>query len=220
MDSKSNKLFTEVKDLVRLFDTSLVFIGGVAVYLHALQHVSTSPLAGVLHDADFYISLAALADLRDIEQVTANTRSNKNQMVKGGFEFDIYVENKTTLRVKYDELQAHSVNIGGISVACLEHLLCLKLDAYSDRCASTKGIKDERDLIRISEIAAAQHFDFNLAAQYLTDDHIHLLNRVKTSQSFNQLTQRNAQKTKAMLSRYNQFVQNLHTLPTNSLDFA
>jgi hypothetical protein len=168
-------------EVAELFPDGVVFIGGIAVYLHAINVASTADLAETTHDADFYISLADMADLRDIEEVTTNRRLSKHQMVKRGFEFDIYTERQSTLLVPYDVVVASSTVIGGIRVAALEHLLILKVEAYADRRASAKGAKDAKDLIRIASVATRGPRDFgpDRAIPYLRDEHLPLLREVE-----------------------------------------
>src|SRR6185436_10365237 len=108
------------------------------------------------YDADFYISFADMGDLRDIEEVTANRRLSKHQMIKHGFEFDIYTERQSTLVLPYDVVLASSQIVGGIRVASPEHLLVLKLEAFADRKGSAKGDKDAKDLLRIAVAARRQ----------------------------------------------------------------
>ena len=161
------------------FPDGVVFIGGIAVYLHAINHPGTTALAETTHDADFYVSFADMADLREIEDVTPNRRLSKHQMVKHGFEFDVYTERQSSLIVPYDAVVAHSVVFEGLRAAALEHLLALKLEAFSDRKASAKGEKDARDILRICAIAAERGgFDPDLARPYLSDEHDALLRQV------------------------------------------
>ncbi len=140
----------------------------------------TRVLAEFTHDADFYISLADMADLRDIEEVTPNRRLSKHQMIKAGFEFDIYTERQSSLIVPYDMVAGYSVVYEGIRVAALEHLLVLKLEAFLDRKGSAKGEKDAKDLLRIAAVAARgeQEFRPELAAPFMRDEHIDLLEMV------------------------------------------
>jgi hypothetical protein len=101
------------------------------------------------HDGDLMIRIVDFSDLRDVEMVTPNRRLGKHQFLKNGFEFDVYVENQHDLAVPVDEAIAWSEIKHGIRVACLEHLLILKMKAYEDRAGSPKGVKDEDDIARI-----------------------------------------------------------------------
>jgi hypothetical protein len=155
----------------------LIFIGGVAVYLHAVNHADTRVLAEATHDADLYISLADMADLRDDEQVTSNRRLSKSQFIKDGWEFDVYTERLAELIVPFDRVSAESIEYGGLRVASLAHLLVLKAEAACDRAGSAKGEKDIRDLFRIAAVAKTLPFDAKEASAFLSDRHLDLLAR-------------------------------------------
>jgi hypothetical protein len=174
-------LLSTCHDVASLFPDGVVFIGGIAVYLHAKNLPATADLAEFTHDADFYISIADMGDLRDIEEVTPNRRLSKHQMKKNGFEFDIYADRQSTLIVPYDAVAAASAVVGGIRIAALEHLLVLKLEAFSDRKDSAKGDKDAKDLIRIAAVAAwgKKRLRPERMAAYTTDTHLALLKRIE-----------------------------------------
>jgi hypothetical protein len=187
-------------EIAGLFPDGVVFIGGIAVYLHAVNAEETRDLAETTHDADFYISLADMGDLRDIEEVTPNRRLSKGQMIKRGFEFDIYTERQSALIVPYDACVASSEVLGGVRVAALEHLLVLKLAAFADRKGSAKGDKDAKDLLRIAVVAirARKRFRGELAAPYLHDEHLELLARVEKGPYATALARGNAKVAKAL----------------------
>ena len=149
------KLLQASAELAELFPDGLVYIGGIAIYVHAINQKQTQALAETTHDADLYISLADMVDLREVEELTSNRRLGKSQLIKRGFEFDIYTERHSSLRVPYDEVAAHSHVYDAFRVACLEHLLVLKLAAYEDRKGSVKGEKDAREILRIAAVADA-----------------------------------------------------------------
>jgi hypothetical protein len=176
-------LLAACAELGALFPDGLVFIGGIAVYLHAHNTPSVAQYAETTHDADFYVSLADMGDLRDIEEVTPNRRLSKHQLIKRGFEFDIYTERQSTLVVPFDAVVANSVRFEPFRIAGLEHLFVLKLEAYRDRRQSAKGEKDAKDLLRIAAVAAASKrgFDAAMAAPYLRDEHLALLPLVHKS---------------------------------------
>lgn len=145
------RLLRKVREISGAFE-SVILIGGVAVFLHALKRDEREYLESS-HDGDFAISLADYADLRDIFEVTSNRRLSKHQMIEGGLEFDVYVESVDRLPVPFSDLSANSdtCSLEGVPVrmAGLEHLLILKVVAYSDRKASAKGEKDARDILKI-----------------------------------------------------------------------
>ena len=141
-------LWNGVKYFGELFP-HITFIGGIAVYCHAKSNPKTETLASFTHDGDFMIAAADFPDLRDIEYVTSNRRLNKHQTIKNDIEFDVYEQHTSKLVVPVEEVLAASQIKNGIRVACLEHLLAMKFDAYLDRKNSAKGEKDENDLCQI-----------------------------------------------------------------------
>lgn len=201
MDARDfETLLASCAEVSELFPDGVVFIGGIAVYLHAKNQEQTSELAEFTHDADFYISLADMGDLRDIEEVTANRRLSKHQMIKRGFEFDIYTERQSTLIVPYDVAVIASQVIGGIRVASLEHLIVLKLEAFADRKDSAKGDKDAKDLLRIAAVAkhCGAAFRASRVAPYLRDGHLDLLTRVEHGPHAMSLARGNAMQAKKL----------------------
>ena len=126
-----------------------VFIGGVAVYLHMSQRSLRSIRLEASYDADFMISFTDYGRMKDEMEITPNPCLSKHQFVLNGVEFDMYVERLHKLAVPYDDAYAQSDMIGPIHVACLEHLLVLKLEAFDAREHSSKGDKDRRDLAKI-----------------------------------------------------------------------
>ena len=181
-------LWRAICELSELFPEGLVFIGGIAVYLHARAARLASWGIEFSHDGDFYVSLADFSDLRDAEEVTVNRRLNKHQFIKNGIEFDVYLEYNNSLRVPYADAWARSSVIDNVRVAALEHLLLLKLDAYADRRASAKGRKDERDLIRIAHILSRQRLHKQWLEPYLTPEDAKLLADVLKSSEFVAMT--------------------------------
>lgn len=182
-----------------------VFIGGVAVYLHAVNNPRTKDSAEASHDADFMLSLADFADLRDTDEVVANRRLSKHQLIRHGVEFDVYVERQNKLVVPYDEAAAHAVAYGPIRAACLEHLLVLKLEALRDRIRSAKGDKDARDLVTIAKIAGTS-IRRQIATPYLREEHLQLLEQVAASPVFTYIARGNAHEAKALRTRFTDFV--------------
>ena len=156
-----------------------VIIGGIAVYLHTYNQALTQQIAGATHDADIYISLEDLSSLRDEEELTSNKRLRKHQLIKKGFEFDVYTQFQSGLRIPYDEVIANCVMYGEEKVASLEHLFVLKMDAFLDRQGSVKGDKDAQDILRISSVISAKKtFNIKLIAPYLDDEHLELFKKI------------------------------------------
>jgi len=174
-DAEWGRLLATVRELQELFPEGLVFIGGIAVYAHAMASPETAKLAAMSHDADLMILAADYADLRDLEVLTPNRRLSKQQFEKNGFEFDVYVERQHDLPVPVDEAVARSQMRSGLRVACPEHLIVLKLKAYADRKGSGKGEKDEDDVVRILLVADDFRQD---GLTRLTDDMAALLRKI------------------------------------------
>ena len=196
------KLLTACTEVSQEYPHGIVFIGGIAVYLHAINNPAAAQYAETTHDADFYISLADMGDLRDAEEVVPNRRLNKHQMMRYGFEFDIYTERQSGLIVPYDAISAYATAYGTFRVASLEHLLALKLEAYRDRRQSAKGQKDAKDIYRIAILAAAGgKFNFSLAAAYLSNEHIALLAEVHRGPAAVSLARGNAKEAKSLRER-------------------
>ena len=203
-DQDFAKLLSICQEIASTYPEGVVFIGGIAIYLHSINHKETRALAEFTHDADFYISLADLADLRDREEVVANRRLNKHQIIKSGFEFDIYTERHAALVVPYDQAAAHAVSYDKLRVAGLEHLLVLKLEAYRERRFSAKGQKDAKDIIRAVLVADARGkaLDRRRCIAFLSEDHIRLLEQIQRGPEFLSLTKGNAHDAKRLRDRF------------------
>lgn len=148
-DDEWKRLLEAVDEIQDWFPEGVAFIEGIAVFAHARDDSEVSPFVAKSHDADFVILTPDYVDLRDIEVLTSNRRLSKHQFVKDGFEFYVYVENQNDLVVPADEVLASSVIKSGLRVACCEHLLALKSAALIDRKGTSKGNKDEEDILRI-----------------------------------------------------------------------
>lgn len=207
-DREFQVLMSACAEVAEQYPDGVVFIGGIAVYLHAKNHPDTSVFAEFTHDADFYISFADMGDLRDVEEVTPNRRLSKSQMVKRGFEFDIYVERQSSLIVPYDMVIAHSEVFDGIRVASLEHLLVLKLEAFADRKGSAKGDKDAKDLLRIAAVAAlgGGGLRHELVLPYIRDEHRELLKAVERGPQVVALAHGNAMVAKQLRKSFSDVV--------------
>jgi hypothetical protein len=194
------RLLTACNEVSQQYPDGVVYIGGIAVYLHAVNNDAARPYAETTHDADFYISLADMGDLRDAVEVTPNRRLSKHQMIRDDFEFDIYTERQSSLIVPYDEVLAHCKQYGESKVAGLEHLLALKLEAYRDRKASSKGDKDAKDIYRIALLASMQKPAFNwaLVEPYITPEHERLLDAAYRSPVASAMARGNAKTAKAL----------------------
>jgi len=180
-NSEFSQLLLACHEMAEAFPEGIVFIGGIAVYLHSINNEAAREFAEFTHHADFYISMADMSDLRDLEELTPNRRLNKHQLIKRGFEFDIYTERHSALIVPYDQVIANAIKIDKLKIAALEQLFILKLEAYRDRYSSSKGSKDAKDLIRIAIVSQSGNLRFNykIAAGYLSDEHLSLLQKIE-----------------------------------------
>jgi hypothetical protein len=182
-----------------------VFIGGVAVYLHLVKKERSALPPDVSHDADFMISFSDYGALKDAEEITPTPRLAKHQMVVDGVEFDIYVERLHRLVVPYDEVAAHSTIIKGIRVACLEHLLVLKLEAYLSRGHSSKGEKDRKDITKVG-LLLGSGVQKHLIEPYLREDLLIPLHNIAKSAIFFELCDGNAHAAKKARTAFSSFV--------------
>jgi hypothetical protein len=188
-------LWLGIRELSEDYPEGIVFIGGIGVYLHtaAVKRVP-GRFVEFSHDGDFYIDHADFHDLRTHEDVTTNARLKKSQIIKHGMEFDIFVQYTNGLLVKYEDAVGASEILDGVRVACLEHLLLLKLVAYANRKGRGKGDKDERDLIRICYMLAQQPDGprESILLPYLDPSLLITLNLIRTSRQFITLAADNA----------------------------
>jgi hypothetical protein len=166
-----SQLMSACREMTEWFPDGMAFIGGIAIYLHSLAQAESLNLAEETHDADVYMSQVDLMDLKDICEVINNKRLGKHQVTRHGFEFDIYTEHQNRMPLTYASIISESVTLEGFRVACLEHLLILKLRAYDDRQGSSKGEKDARDIIRIARLLAVRTtpLDVSLLSVYLVE---------------------------------------------------
>ena len=203
-DSSFESLISLCHEVGRLYEPGLVFIGGIGVYLHAVNHADVKELAEATKDADLYISVAGFSDLRDIEELTANNRLSKHEFKKAGFSFDVYTERQSKLPVPYANVSAMAHVYDGVRVASPEHLLVLKLDAAVDRKDSEHGRKDIKDIIRILMVAdSIQCFDVEAACAFMRDEHLAMLEEIVKGPEFLAISLGNAKMAKALRSRFN-----------------
>lgn len=188
-------LLDAVAEIQEWFPDGLVFIGGIAVYAHAMSNPETERFAAQSHDADFMIMLSEFADLRDIEALTPNKRLGKQQFVKSGFEFDVYVETQHHLAVPAAEAISEGMMRSALKVACPEHLLILKAKAMRDRRGSQKGDKDEDDVLRI--LMVAEDIDASRVLR-LTDEMLQDLESAVDGDAAMRLAQGNSHQAKSI----------------------
>lgn len=198
MDNNFKKLLATCIDTGRLYEPGLVFIGGIAVYLHAMNQKDVADFAEATHDADVYISLSGLSDMRDIEEMTQNARLSKHEFQKNGFSFDVYAERNSKLPIPYANVVAHAINYEGVLAAAPEHLLVMKLEAAIDRQGSEHGRKDAKDVIRLLLVGSKTDFDADLSVQFMRDDHLNHLHDIVKGNEFLSLTQGNSKLAKQL----------------------
>lgn len=133
-----------------------------------------------------------MGDLRDHEEVVPNPNRHKHQITLQGFEFDIYTERQSKLIVPYADIEKHAVSYGELKVACLEHVLPLKLEAYNNRRNSSKGMKDAKDIFRIFLCAQVLGFQTKRYALYKMDTHEGLLEEIIKGPAAVELAQGNS----------------------------
>lgn len=192
------KLLATVDEIQEWFPEGVAFIGGIAVYAHAMAKDETAQYAAKSHDADFMILLPEFVDLRDIEALTPNRRLGKQQFVKNGYEFDVYVEGQNDLPVPAAEALVSSEIKSGLRVACCEHLLVLKAAALLDRRGSAKGDKDEDDIVRIMLVADALDTD---KLSRLTDAFVSEIERAVAGDAVLRLASGNKHLAKALRNK-------------------
>lgn len=197
-DNDWERLLGAVDQFQELFPEGLVFIGGIAVYAYARSKEETAALAAQSHDADFMILRSEFIELRDITVMTANKRLSKHQFVEAGFEFDVYVEGQTDLVIPVDEAVANSEFRSGLRVACIEHLLILKAKALKDRKGTSKGNKDEDDMVRI--LLVAEEIDGDRLSR-LTEDALTEIRRAVEGDSPLRLAQGNSHAAKNLRNK-------------------
>ena len=203
--------FNKILDLCLAISHDLsevVFIGGVAVYLHAAKRSLGLVTLETSHDADFMISFSDFGVLREEEELTRNRRLSKHQMVVDGVEFDVYVEKLNHRVVPYDEVVAHSKVVDGVRLARLEHLLVLKLAALEDRGHSSKGDKDRRDVVKIG-LLLGQKARQSLIQPYMRSELAKLLGAVAKSSVFHDLCDKNAHAAKRARTAFTAFVRSV-----------
>lgn len=188
--SQWQAVWDAVREFSSLYPRDTIVIGGVAVYLHTVASGRTDIPAEFTHDADLYVGLPAWAEVRDIFEPVANRRLAKHQITVNGVELDLYVAHNNALRVSYADLHFASVELAGMNVAGLEHLLLLKLDAFKDRYASAHGQKDRRDIAKLLVLLSRTEPYYTLVQG--TDEDVDLVDDVMRSTSFLDITGGNA----------------------------
>lgn len=191
------------KDFLSDFLEDTVLIGGIAVWLHSKTSADLVPEC--TYDADLYVSLSAWAEMRDVYDTTANRRLNKHQAIVQGVEIDLYVEHHHGLRLDYATVVAQAISLEGVQVACLEHLLLLKIDALQARQGSAHGAKDRRDVAKILVLLSDQVPD--QVVLHGQPDDLAVVHQVLRSEAFADIAEGNAHQASALRRRAALFLQ-------------
>jgi hypothetical protein len=203
-DKEWQRVWAAVRRFVDAYPEDVVVIGGIAVFLHARAAASMDLPAEYTHDADLYVSLPSWADIRDTYTVVPNRRLSKHQITVDGVEFDLYLEHNNALRVDYGDLATAAVTLDGARVACLEHLLLLKLAALRERWASDHGQKDRRDVAKLLVLLDDREPFWTLAQA--TEDDLALIDRVQESSAYLELAGGNAHRAAKLKKRAVMFI--------------
>jgi hypothetical protein len=163
------------------------------------------------HDSDFMISLSDFAALRDSQEVTSNQRLRKHQLIFEGVELDVYVERQNNLVVPYDEVFARSTIRDGLRIACVEHLLVLKLEAYGNRAGSSKGDKDERDVATLAMVCSGRVAE-DAVSPFLRREHVELMKKIGRGRVFSELCGGNAHEARKLRLVFEKLVAQLSSL--------
>ncbi|GMV58077.1 MAG: hypothetical protein AMXMBFR72_11890 [Betaproteobacteria bacterium] len=165
-DAEFQELLSACSEIATAFPEGVVFIGGMAVYLHAVNTTGTEELAGFTEEASLYISLRPLS---------------KHQMVKSGFEFDIYTERLASLAVPYEAVLAYSQVFGEFRVSSLEHLLVLKLEAFRAQHDGAMRAEHAKDVLRIAVVAKhrPRGFRAGLVAPFFRGEYADVLDAIR-----------------------------------------
>lgn len=137
------------RDVTKLSDGEIVFIGGIATYLHIQRRPKTGLPLEATHDVDASISAVASSSLRDRHEFTENPRLHKVQIRVDNIDVDLYPQHISRLRFTYLDLAPYAQKYRGFQIASVPHLLLLKIDAIEDRGSSSKGAKDKRDASKL-----------------------------------------------------------------------
>jgi hypothetical protein len=187
------KLWKIVRDLIKISDGEIVFIGGIAVYLHAARRRAAKLPPETTHDVDAALSLVAAGSMRDELEVVPNPRLKKAQVKIGEIDVDLYVEYQNGLRFDYQELAQYATTARKLKIAALGHLLLLKIDAYLARSTSARGAKDRRDIAKILVLLAdASKEQRDLVIGHAVTADLKVVAEVLKSSAFMEIAKHNA----------------------------
>jgi len=150
MKTDPQKIKEFMQFLSQTLNDEIIVIGGWAVHAYGCKDTT--------FDGDAMISYRAEGELGDSYLITKNPRRKKSRFqCEANCDIDLYVEHQHGFRITFEEIQAYHEKRDGMNVACPEHLLVLKIDAFKDRHGKPNGAKDKEDLIRLLIHALFKH---------------------------------------------------------------
>ncbi|MCG2693000.1 hypothetical protein L6279_02720 [Candidatus Parcubacteria bacterium] len=143
-----------------------ILIGGWAVFLYSHSLKSK--------DIDIIIEYQELARLKEKYEVFKNDRLKKYEIKSGEFDIDIYLPHYSELGIDLSRIKKTAQNREGFHLPKLEILFLLKLHAWQNRQGSTKGRKDELDLL---SLALLPEFDWREYKNLIKKNNLQSLNK-------------------------------------------
>ncbi len=143
MSPGSETLLSELRRLNAAFPEGRVAIGDMAVLLHAINDgVEAAPASSI----EAYLSLEHLSTVRDEVEVVRAPEAYKRRALLPNAQIDLYVERQHRLAVPYEDAHRYSTIVGGVRIACKEHLLILMIDAAIDPAAPADAEKHAQSI--------------------------------------------------------------------------
>lgn len=136
-DSVVQKSWELLTDLQRKY--KFVLIGGWAVWLYTRQLKSK--------DIDIVADLSELEKLKNSYDIFKNGRLKKYEFRRGEVEIDVYTPYFSNPGIPAEDIVDDARIVEGFRLPSRELLLGLKIAAWSNRRASSKGRKDLVDII-------------------------------------------------------------------------
>lgn len=197
-DIITQKSFSYLQGMRKKYN--FILIGGWAVFLYSKSLKSK--------DIDIIINYDVLAKLKETEEVFKNERLKKYEINAGYFDVDIYVPHYSKLGIEVEEIKKHIANKEGFTVPVLEILFLMKLFAWHNRRGSSKGQKDELDII---SLAILPEFDWKKYLEFVkkynfsghNEEFIELLKKVRSIKELNINEQKIAKIKKRILVEIN-----------------
>lgn len=149
-DIITEKSFQFLQEIKRQF--RFILIGGWAIFLYTHSLKSK--------DIDIVVDYNELSALKEKFNVSKNDRLKKYEIKTGEFDVDIYLPHYSDLGVDIEEIRKSPAIKEGFFVPRIEILFLLKLYAWSERRGSTKGRKDELDILSLVDSAEFDWKDY------------------------------------------------------------